>query len=90
MGGVVPRRSVRSWAVQTRVHNQQEAELQGVAWAIRLASRYGWRAVTLFTDSTAAGYQAVGLRAKTWLKRQLAGALGTVLAHGSVKYRRAV
>ena len=27
--------------------------------------------MTIFTDSTAAGYQAVGLRAKTWLKRQM-------------------
>ena len=69
--GVVPRRGVRSWAVQSRVFNQQEAELQGVAWAIRLACRFGWRTVTIFTDSTAAGYQAVGLRAKTWLKRQM-------------------
>ena len=42
-----------------------------MAWAIRLACRFGWRAVTIFTDSTAAGYQAVGLRAKTWLKRQM-------------------
>ena len=33
--------------------------------------RLGWRAVTVFTDSTAASCQAVGLRAKTWLKRQM-------------------
>ena len=62
---------MRYWAVHSRVFNQQEAELQGVAWAIRLACRFGWRAVTIFTDSTAAGYQAVGLRAKTWLKRHM-------------------
>ena len=55
-GGGVPRRGVRSWAVQSRVLNQQEAELRGVVWAIRLACRFGWRAVTIFTDSTAAGY----------------------------------
>ena len=71
VGGVVPRRGVRSWAVQSLVHNQQEAELQGVAWAVRLACRFGWRAVTIFTDNMAAGYQAVGLRAKTWLRRQM-------------------
>ena len=57
--------------VQSRVNNQQEAELQGVAWAVRLACRFGWRAVTIFTDNMAAGYQAVGLRAKTWLRRQM-------------------
>ena len=71
VGGVVPKRGVRSWAAQSRVHNQLEAELHGVAWAVRLACRFGWRAVTIFTDSTAASYQAVGLRAKTWLKRQM-------------------
>ena len=38
VGGVVPRRGVLSSAVQGRVHNQQEAELQGVAWA------YTWHA----------------------------------------------
>ena len=27
--------------------------------------------MTIFTDSIAASYQAVGLRAKTWLKRQM-------------------
>ena len=56
---------------QRQVFNQQEAESQGVAWAVRLACRFGWRAVTIFKDSTAAGYQALGLRAKTWLKRQM-------------------
>ena len=56
VGGVVPKRGVRSWAVRSRVHNQQEAELQGVAWAVRLACRFGWRTVTIFTDSTAVGY----------------------------------
>ena len=69
IGGVVPKRVVLSRAVQSRVANQQEVELQGVAWAVRLACRFGWHAVTVFTDSTAAGYQAMGLRAKTWLKR---------------------
>ena len=39
--------------------------------AIRLACRFGWRAVTIFTHSTAAGYQAVDLRAQTWLKRTM-------------------
>ena len=42
-----------------------------MALAVPLACRFGWRAVTIFTDSTAAGYEAVGLRAKTWLKRQM-------------------
>ena len=69
VGGVVPRRGLRSWAVRDRVFNHQEAKLQVVAWAVRLACHFGWRAQTIFTDSTAAGYQAVGLRAKTWLKR---------------------
>ena len=57
VGGVVPKRGVRSWAVQSQVHNQQEAELQGVAWAVRLACCFGWRAVTIFPESTAAGYR---------------------------------
>ena len=71
VGCVVPRRCVRSWAVQNRVTNQQETQLQGLAWAVRLACRFGWHAVTIFTDSMSADYQAVGLRAKKWLKRQM-------------------
>ena len=71
VGGVIPGRGVRSWPVRDRISNQQEAELQGVAWAVRLACRFGWRTVTVVTDSTAAGCQAVGLRAKTWLRRQM-------------------
>ena len=71
VGGVIPGRGVRSLLVRDRITNQQEAELQGIAWAVRLAYRFGWRAVTVFTDSTAAGCQAVGLRAKTWLKRRM-------------------
>ena len=58
MGGVIPRRGVRSRMVQERITNQREAELQGVAWAVRLAYRFGWRAMTIFTDSTSAGCQA--------------------------------
>ena len=69
--GGVPKRGVRSRAVQSGVFNQHVAELQGVAWAVRLPCCFGWRAVTIFTDSTAAGYQAVGPRAKTWHKRQM-------------------
>ena len=68
--GVVPRRGPRSRAAQNRVADQQEAELCGVAWVVRLACRCHWRVVTFFTNSTAAGYQAVGLRARAWLKRQ--------------------
>ena len=41
VGGVVPKRGVRSWVVQSPVHNQQEAKLQGVAWAVRVACRFG-------------------------------------------------
>ena len=40
-------------------------------WAIRLACRFGWRTVTILTDSTAAGYWAVGDRAQNRLKRQM-------------------
>ena len=42
-----------------------------MAWAVGLACKFGWHAVTIFTDSTVAGYEAVGLRAKRWLKRQM-------------------
>ena len=38
---------------------------------VHVACCFGWRVVTIFTDNTATGYQAVGLRAKTWLKRQM-------------------
>ena len=37
VGGLIPHRGVRSWMVWDRITNQQEAELQVVAWAVRLA-----------------------------------------------------
>ena len=38
---------------------------------MRLAAVLGWRSVTVVTDSTAAGHQVAGLRAKTWLGKQM-------------------
>ena len=64
---------VRNTTCQIRLQTSDfipiAAELQGVALAVLMDWRFGWRAVTIFTDSTAASCQAVGLRAKTWVKR---------------------
>ena len=38
VGGVIPGRGVRSWLVQDCITNQQVAELQQIAWAVRLAA----------------------------------------------------
>ena len=38
---------------------------------MRLAVVLGWQSVTVVTDSTAARHQVAGLRAKTWLGKQM-------------------
>ena len=72
VGGLIPGLGARTWLPRAQVTNQQQAELEGLAWAVRLAVVLGWRSVTIVTDSTAVGHQTVGLRAKTWLGRQMA------------------
>ena len=71
VGGLMPELGARTWLPRARVMNQQQAELEGLAWAVRLAVVLGWRSVTIVTDSTTAGHQVVGLRAKTWLGKQM-------------------
>ena len=56
VGGLIPGLGARTWLPRARVTNQQQAELQGMAWAVLLAAVLGWRSVTIVTDSTAAGH----------------------------------
>ena len=53
------------------VTNQQQAQLEGMAWALCLAAALHWRAVTLVTDSVTTWFQIMGVRAKTRLSRQM-------------------
>ena len=40
VGGVILGPGVRSWLARDRIINQQEAELQGIAWVVCLACRF--------------------------------------------------
>ena len=52
VGGVLPaKQSVRTWVCPDGPCNQQVAELMGIAWAVRLAVRLGWKVFTVFADS---------------------------------------
>ena len=71
MGGLIPGLGARTWLPRARVTNQQQAELEGLAWAVRLAAILGWRSVMIVNDSTAVGHHVAGLRAKTWPGKQM-------------------
>ena len=72
VGGVLPTvPAVRTWVCPDGPCNQQVAELMGVAWAVRLAVRLGWRLVTVFADSLVGIAQVRGLRASSGLRTQL-------------------
>ena len=72
VGGVLPvLHAVRTWLCPEGPCNQQVAELMGIAWAIRLAVRLGWKTVTSFADSLVGISQTVRLRAASYLKTQL-------------------
>ena len=72
VGGVLPSvPAVRTWVCPDGPCNQQVAELMGVAWAVRLAVRLGWRLVTVFADSLVGIAQVRGLRASSGLRTQL-------------------
>ena len=72
VGGVLPfLHAVRTWLCPEGPCNQQVAELMGIAWAIRLAVRLGWKTVRIFADSLVGISQTVRLRAASYLKTQL-------------------
>ena len=72
VGGVLPfMHAVRTWLCPEGPCDQQVAKLMGIAWAIRLAVRLGWKTVTIFADSFVSISRTVRLRAASYLKTQL-------------------
>ena len=72
VGGVLPaNQSVRTWVCPDGPCNQQVAELMGIAWAVRLAVRLGWKVFTVIADSMVGIAQVRGLKAASHLRTQL-------------------
>ena len=72
VGGVLPSiPSVRTWVCPPGPCNQQVAELMGIAWAVRLAVRLGWKVLTAFADTMVGIAQVRGSRAASYLRTQL-------------------
>ena len=90
VGGVLPaNQSVRTCVCPDGPCNQQVAELMGIAWAVRLAVRLGWKVFTVFVHSMVGIAQVRGLKAASHHRTQLRGlrALTWVLRNTGVIVR---